>query len=379
MVDIIICKNCVMDTTDPSISFDESGVCSYCRSYEVDVRRRFGDKARNEIELQKILTNIKLSHNKSKFDCIIGLSGGVDSSYLALKCYDWGLNPLVVHVDAGWNTAAAVANINAIINYTGFQLYTKVIDWDEMRRLQVAYMRAGVPHQDVPQDHIFAATLYHFAIENNIKIMLSGGNLTTEYVLPSSWQWSAVDAINLHDIFRQFGKGKLKNYKTISVWQYYLTYPFLYKFRTFRPLNYIDYNKITAEQELVERIGYKTYQRKHGESLFTKFFQNYYLPERYGFDKRIAHYSSMILSGFMTRDRAMQLLKEPLYDNVELIADKKFVADKLDIPYDEFEQLLTLPNRTHSTFRNWKAIHRKLKKIQLFVEKIIGKKIGIYS
>ena len=367
-----------MDTTDPSITFDDRGVCSYCRSYEKDVFEEFHDEAKNQKKLTQILHTIKESNKNSEFDCIIGLSGGVDSSFLALKCFDWGLNPLVVHVDAGWNTAAAVKNINAIVNYTGFKLYTKVIDWDEMRRLQVAYMKAGVPHQDVPQDHIFAATLYHFAIQNKIKIMLSGGNLATEYVLPSSWQWSAVDAINLKDIFSKFGTGKLKKYKTISIWQYYILYPFLYKFRTFRPLNYIRYDKDAAEKELVDRVGYEKYERKHGESLFTKFFQNYYLPQRYGFDKRIAHYSSMILSGYMTRLEALDLLKKPLYNDVELIADKKYVADKLDISYEEFDALLNIPKRSHSSFKNWKSIHKVLKKIQFIVEKILMRRIRIY-
>ena len=208
--------------------------------------------------------------------------------------------------------------------------------------------------------------------------MLSGGNLATEYVLPSSWQWSAVDAINLKDIFKKFGTGKLKNYKTISVWQYYIFYPFFYKFKTYRPLNYISYNKIFAEKELMRRVGYQKYERKHGESLFTKFFQNYYLPKRYGFDKRIAHYSSMILSGTITRSEALIFLQEPLYDNMELIADKKFIADKLDMSYDEFDKLLTVPKSSHSSFKNWRSIHKILKKLQNIAEKILKRRIRVY-
>ena len=224
------------------------------------------------------IAQIKSSSPKSGYNCIIGLSGGVDSSYLALKVHEWGLRPLVVHVDAGWNSAEAVQNIGAIIDYCGFELNTHVVDWEEIKELQKAYLRSGVPHQDVPQDHIFASVLYNFAINNGIKYVLSGGNTATEFVLPSSWQWSAMDAINLHAINRRFGGKKLRRYLTTSYFQYYFTFPFIHRLETFRPLNYIDYNKGEAEQQLVRQVGYRKYKRKHGESLFTKFFQNHYLP-----------------------------------------------------------------------------------------------------
>ena len=284
-----------------------------------------------------------------------------------------------MHVDAGWNSAEAVQNIGAIIDHCGFELHTHVVDWEEIKELQKAYLRSGVPHQDVPQDHIFASVLYNFAINNGIKYVLSGGNTATEFVLPSSWQWSAMDAINLHAINRRFGGKKLRRYLTTSYFQYYFTFPFIHRLETFRPLNYIDYNKGEAEQQLVRQVGYRKYKRKHGESVFTKFFQNHYLPERYGYDKRIAHLSSMIMSGQITREQALTSLAEPLYEGSDLLKDMRFIADKLDISIDELEAMLALPKRNHNEFPNWKNYHRRIKTIQRLVERLLGREIRVYS
>ena len=374
-----ICTKCVMDQSDPAITFDHEGVCHYCRDYEASIKPFYEDADGRQRALNDKIAQIKASSPKSDYNCIIGLSGGVDSSYLALKVHEWGLRPLVVHVDAGWNSAEAVQNIGAIIDHCGFELHTHVVDWEEIKELQKAYLRSGVPHQDVPQDHIFASVLYNFAINNGIKYVLSGGNTATEFVLPSSWQWSAMDAINLHAINRRFGGKKLRRYLTTSYFQYYFTFPFIHRLETFRPLNYIDYNKGEAEQQLVRQVGYRKYKRKHGESVFTKFFQNHYLPERYGYDKRIAHLSSMILSGQITREEALTSLAEPLYEGSDLRKDMRFIADKLDISVDELEAMFALPKRNHDEFPNWKNYHRRIKAIQRRVERLLGRKIRVYS
>lgn len=373
------CKNCVMDSSDLTIQFDEAGVCSYCYDYERLIQPLQADVIGRQKALHSVLSKIKESKSKSVYNCIIGLSGGVDSSYLALKVHEWGLRPLVVHVDAGWNSADAVQNIGAIIDHCGFELHTHVVDWEEIKELQLAYLRAGVPHQDVPQDHIFASVLYNFAVKNGIKYVLSGGNTATEFVLPSSWQWSSMDAINLNAINSKFGKNRLRQYITTSFFEYYFIFPFIHKMKTIRPLNFIHYDKAKAEKHLVKTVGYKKYKRKHGESVFTKFFQNHYLPVRYGFDKRIAHLSSMILSGQITRDEALTELAEPLYEESELRMDINFVADKLDISTSELHSMLALPMRKHEDFSNWKTYHRWIKSLQKAVEWLLGKKIRLYS
>jgi hypothetical protein len=254
-----------------------------------------------------------------------------------------------------------------------------VVDWEEMRDLQLAYLKAGVANQDVPQDHIFFASLYHFATANNIRYVLSGGNLATEGIFPRSWHGSAMDAINLRDIHRQYGTRTLKRYRTISFFEYYVWYPLVKKMRTLRPLNYMPYDKASAIEELQREIGWKAYGRKHGESLFTKLFQNYYLPVKFGFDKRKPHLSSLIVSGQMTREQALAELEKPLYDVTELELDIEYFCKKLRISRSEFQSLLEAPPRHYSEFRNWDGYYRALKSAQQAVARLTGRELKVYS
>ncbi len=273
----------------PSDRIRRNGVCNHCHTFDAVQSKQWFPGPEGESRLAEIVDRIKKDGEGKEYDCIIGLSGGVDSSYLALKLRTFGLRPLVVHVDAGWNTELAVRNIENIVKYCNYDLHTHVMDWEEMRDLQLAYLRAGVANQDVPQDHAFFASMYHFSVKNKIKYIISGGNISTEAVFPRAWHHSAMDAINLHDIHRRFGERKLEHYRTISFFQYYFGYPFIYGMKTILPLNYMPYTKSEALRELVEKVGYKPYQRKHGESVFTRFFQNHYLPVRFGYDKRKPH------------------------------------------------------------------------------------------
>ena len=374
-----MCMRCVMDTSDPEISFDKNGICNHCREFDdVTCKRWFPDEG-GAHKLNAIIGKIKNDGADQEYDCIIGLSGGVDSSYLALMIKNYGLRPLVVHVDAGWNSELAVYNIEQIVKHCGYDLYTHVVDWEEMRDLQLAYLRAGVANQDVPQDHVFFSSLYHFAVENKIKYVISGGNIATEGVFPDSWQHSAMDATNLDAIHRRYGKVKLKNYKTINVFQYYLYYPFVYKMKTVRPLNFMVYNKAEALKVLQEKVGYKEYGRKHGESVFTKFFQNHYLPKKFGYDKRRPHLSSMILSGQISREDSLQELEKPLYDARELKDDLAYIAKKLQITADELTDLIATPGVDATAFKNWDGIYNKLKSVQGFAESLLGRGIKNYA
>jgi aminotransferase len=373
-----ICTRCVMDTSDPEIRFNEQGVCNHCVEFETVTRKHWHPDDEGGRIWQAEIEKIKREGEGKPYDSILGLSGGVDSSFLALKIYEAGLRPLVVHVDAGWNSELAVANIEKIVKYCGFDLHTHVINWEEMRDLHLSFLKSGVANQDVPQDHAFFASMYHFAVKNNIRAIFSGGNTATEGIFPSAWHGSAMDAINLRAIHSKFGSRKLKSYPTISFFQYYFYFPFIKKMRTVRPLNLMPFDKQSAIAEL-EKIGWRSYGRKHGESLFTKLFQNHYLPQKFGYDKRRPHYSSLIVSGQMSREAAMELMAEPLYDPAELNTDLNYFCKKLRISRGEFDEIVARPSHHHSEFANWSGHQRLAKAAQKLVERVRGRKISVYS
>ena len=367
-----------MDTTDPEIRFDEKGVSNHCHEFDSLYNNEWFPNEKGKNILNDILEKIKKEGRGNKYNCIIGLSGGIDSSYLALKVKEFGLKPLVVHVDAGWNSELAVNNIEKIIKYCNYDLHTHVVNWKDMRSLHLSYLKSGIANQDVPQDHIFFSSLYHFAIKNKIKYIISGGNIATEGVFPSTWHGSAMDSINLKAIHKKFGNSPLKSYKTISFFQYYFWYPIILGMRTVRPLNYMDYNKQNALKEL-QKIGYKPYPKKHGESIFTKFFQNYYLPKKFGYDKRIPHYSSLILSKQMTRKEAVELLKQPLYDENELKNDIDYIIKKLQIDHKIFNEIMNVKKSYYEEYSNWLYLQKIIKKIQKVYQKMFKKKFKVYS
>lgn len=368
-----------MDGTDPEIDFDADGVCNHCRAFDRLLGTQWFPGEDGKHRLEAMLAQVKAEGAGKDYDSILGLSGGADSTYLALKMKDWGLRPLVVHVDAGWNSELAVANIERVVKHCGYDLHTHVVDWEEMRDLQLAFLRAGIPNQDVPQDHVFFASLYNFATENNIRTIFSGGNLATEGIFPAAWHGSAMDVINLRAIHRKYGQRPLRSYSTISFFNYYFWYPFVKKMRTVRPLNYMPYVKADAIREMEHSFGYKPYDRKHGESQFTKLFQNYYLPTKFGYDKRLPHYSSLIVSGQMTREEALVKLREPLYEPRELEADIAYVCKKLRISRAEFDALVAGENHHHTDFPTWESRHRMAKRGQRFVERLLGRRVSVYS
>lgn len=378
--DYQICTRCVMDTSDPEITFNAAGVCNHCIEFDQVTSKYWFPNEEGAKKLAAQIQRIKADGKGKDYDCIIGLSGGVDSSYLALKAHEWGLRPLVMHVDAGWNSELAVSNIEKIVKYCGYELHTHVVDWAEMKDLHLAFLRAAIPNQDVPQDHAFFANLYRFATKNDIKWILTGGNLATESIFPKIWHGSAMDAINLRAIHGRFGSRKLKQYKTISFMQYYFLFPFIKGMRTFRPLNFMPYDKEQAIRELESKIGWRSYGRKHGESIFTKFFQNYYLPMKFGYDKRRPHLSSLIMSGQMSRAEAMIALSESLYVPEELERDKAYVASKLSLTQFDFNKILAAKPTTHLDYPNWEGRQRFVRRLASMIEWVFRKnKIKIYS
>ncbi len=377
--DYRICVRCVMDTSDPEITFDDTGVCNHCREFDSVTSKGWFPNEDGARRWRAEVERIKEEGKGAPYDSILGLSGGVDSSYLALKAFEAGLRPLVVHVDAGWNSELAVANIEAIVKFCGFDLHTHVMNWEDMRDLHLAYLRSGVANQDVPQDHAFFANLYRFAAKNGIRTVLNGGNTATEAIFPHSWHGPAMDAKNLLAIHKRFGSRKLKSYPTLGFFNYYFYYPFVRKMRVVRPLNFMPYDKQSAITEMAQKCGWRAYGRKHGESLFTKLFQNYILPHKYGFDKRRPHFSSLIASGQMTRNEALQALEEPLYQPSELETDIIYFCKKLRISREEFDSILAQPVRHHSEFPNWGANQKLIKNVQRAFERLRRRRINVYS
>lgn len=378
-LDLTTCTRCVMDTSDPDIYFDSDGVCNHCHTFDSETRQRWFPNAEGRHRLDRIFETIKKERSNYEYDCILGLSGGLDSSYLALLLHEYRMRPLVVHVDAGWNSELAVYNLEKIVKYCSYDLYTDVINWPEVRDLQLAYLKSGVANQDVVQDHAFFSSLYKYAVTNKIQYVISGGNIATEGVFPQSWHHSAMDAINLRAIHRKFGTIGLNNYPIMSFFSYYFYYPFIKKMKVVRPLNYINYSKDVALSELRHKVGYKPYERKHGESRFTRFFQNYYLPAKFGMDKRKPHMSSMILSSLMTRQQALEELQKPLYDDSELVEDKFYISKKLGISIELLDEYVAGPGHHYSEFPNWDSRYSLIKQLQSKLTKFTGYNVKKYS
>lgn len=337
-----------MDTTDPLITFDEDGHCSNCSSaLELAGKTWFPDE-RGENELKTIFGKIRRKGEGREYDCIIGLSGGVDSSYLAYMAVKNGLRPLVVHVDCGWNSEMAVKNVENIVKRLNLELHTFVVDWEEMKDLQRSFFEASVPDQDIPQDHAIFAALYKFADRNRIKYVLNGYNFATECIMPSTWGHQAMDLKHIRHIHRLYGKNKLRNFPTINFFRRYFYFTLIRRMKIIYPLNYINYRKEEAMEIMKNELGWQYYGGKHYESRFTKFFQSYYLPVKFNIDKRKAHYSSMIISGQMGRKEALSELSLPPYRNID--EDLEYVAKKLDWTTEEFKKVLGKRSRRHQDF-----------------------------
>lgn len=342
-----------MDTSDPDITFTQDGICSHCNLFPSRAKQHWFANEDETENINKIIEGIKISNKHKKYDCIIGLSGGADSSYLAYWAVKKAkLRLLAVHVDAGWNSEIAVSNIEKIVSQLGIDLITHVVDWEEMADLQQAFLRAGVANQDTPQDHAFFAALYHFASRNNIQNILSGFNFSSESILPKSWGHSAMDLDQIRDIHKKFGRAKLKSFPQVTFFKNYIYYPYIKKMRVISPLNYIPYVKSEAITTLNKELGWEDYGGKHCESRFTKFFQSYFLPTRFGYDKRRAHLSSLILSQQISRSDALETLALPPFDEKSIQFDKEFICRKLSLSVDEFNELLSTPKRDFTFFKN---------------------------
>lgn len=347
-----VCSNCVMDTSDSKIQFDSRGYCDHCNNFYNNILPNWHPDEASAKELEKIVEQIKKEGRNKKYDCIIGLSGGVDSSYLVYFAKEkLGLRPLAFSVDTGWNTDVANENIKRLVNGLNLDIHTVVVDWDEMKDLQLAFFKSQVPSQDI-QDHAIFASLYNFAAKIGFKYVLTGANHSTECIREPI-EWAHVnDLTQIKDIHSKYGTKPLRKFPMCGIFKYRLYYRYIKGMKIVQPLNLIPYIKEDAINELQERFGWERYKNKHFENVFTRFFEGYWLPKKFGYDKRRAHFSSLIVTGQLTREEALEILKHPPYPVEEAMQDMEFIANKLGVTKAEFEELMKGENKTYRDYKS---------------------------
>lgn len=350
-----ICQHCIMDTSDPGIVFDDRGWCDYCNNFEDIIKPNWRTGNLGQQSLEEMAASIRASGKGRDFDCIIGLSGGLDSSYSAYVAKEkMGLRPLLFHVDAGWNTDQAVGNIEKLVDGLGLDLFTQVVNWESIKRMQVAFLRSGIPDQDLVQDAAFFSCMYKFARQHGIQHIITGSNFSTECCRePEEWGgYLGIDKTLFADIWSKCGDGKPNEFPLVDILVYKVWYQKLLGMKVHHPINFLPYIKKEAEDELEQRFGWQRFQHKHHESRFTRFYEDYWLPRRFGFEKRRAHFSSLIMTGQMTRDQALERIARPEMDEQFLQQEFEYVAHKLDLTVDQLQVLFDSPKRTFRDYKN---------------------------
>ena len=348
-----ICTNCVMDTSDPQITFDEKGYCDFCNNYYNTILPSWHTGEQGWKELAAIAEKMKAKTKGKKYNCLIGLSGGTDSSYLTYIVKEkLGLNPLLLVIDTGWNLKVADANVANLVKKLDLDIETITIDWAEMKDLQIAFFKSAVPYQDTPQDTAIFSALYIYAAKHGIKYVITGGNHSTECVKPPQ-EWTYYNDVKLlKDIHKRYGQIPLKNFPLCSMFKYRIFYRYFKGIQVIKPLNYVDYKKEEATKLLEEKFGWETYANKHFEDRFTRFYEGWWLPEKFGYDKRRCYDSSLILTGQMTREEALKDMEHQPYDEKTAMEDKKFICNKLEISEDQMDEFFALPNKTFRDYKN---------------------------
>jgi N-acetyl sugar amidotransferase len=368
-----ICTRCIMDTSDTEIQFDEKGVCNHCRRYDTDLPKRVfkGEDACQRLE--KMVANIKKSAKGNEYDCIIGVSGGVDSTYVAYLTKKLGLNPLAIHFDNGWNSELAVSNIEKTLDALEIDLFTYVIDWREFKDLQMSFLKASTPDGEIPTDHAINALLFREASKRGIKFIINGMNFATEAMSVPSWSYGHSDWKYIQAVHKIFGNSSLRRFPHFTFMDLFW-WTFIKRIKVVSILNYVEYSKEDVMEVIQKELGWVYYGGKHYESVYTRFFQGYILPEKFNIDKRRGHLSDLILSGQMSRQTALEEIEKPGYDAKLLRQDKEFVIKKFVLTEESFENLMNLPPRSYEDYPNSFNRVRFLKKIVNFL-----REKGFYS
>jgi len=347
-----ICTKCIMDTSDPKITFDEKGVCNHCREYDERVKRDLHCDEAGKIRFAKIVAEIKESGRNKKYDCVLGVSGGTDSTFLLYLLKKMGIRPLAVHLDNGWDSELSVKNIEQVLKKLNIDLYTHVLDWEEFKSLQKSFLNASIANAEIPTDHAIVAILYKMAMENGIKYIISGGNITTEAIMPTSWMYDPKDWKIIKYINEKFGKSELKSFPHLSIFDW-ANCTFIKKIKYIPVLNYIPYVKKDAMEILQREFGWRSYGAKHYESIYTRFFQGYIFPQKFNIDKRRAHLSTLICSKQITREEALKEMHNSPYITESLMReDKEYVTKKLGFSELEFEAIMNQPVKTYKDYPN---------------------------
>jgi N-acetyl sugar amidotransferase len=358
-----------MDTTDVEIVFDEKGQCNHCTTYFEHAKFYVYHGKETDEALKRLVAKIKEEGKNSEYDCMVGVSGGVDSTYVAYLSKQLGLRVLAFHFDNGWNSELAVKNVENIVKKLDFDYQTWVVDWDEFKDIQLSFLKSSVANAETPSDQAFLAATYHLCNKYKIKYLLSGSNFATEGILPKSWGYNAKDVKHLKAIHRIFGKVPFKTYPLLGFYrEFYYTY--VKKIKMVRLLNYVPYVKEDAMKVIQNELGWVYYGGKHYESVFTRFFQAYYLPKKFNYDKRLAHLSTLICSGQITRDQALEEMKKDIYPPELLEQDKEYVMKKLGLDKVEFDKILNAPAKSYKDYPN---DEKKLKFIYRVYNKLRGR------
>lgn len=348
------CTRCVMDSSDPEIIFNETGYCNHCINYFENLSKLTYQDKTSDNQLAEIVAKIKASGKNQTYDCVIGVSGGIDSSYVAYLTKKLGLKPLAVHMDNGWNSELAVSNIEKLLNQLNIDLYTHVLDWEEFKDLQLSFLKASIPEIETPTDMAIPAVLHQVAAKHNIKYIISGGNYATEGILPKSWHYDRKDVTFLKAIQQQFGTKKLKTFPTFG-YQKEIYYKFVKGIRFVYMLNYVPFSKKDAVELLEKELNWKYYGGKHFESRFTKLVQAYILPEKFNIDYRKSTYSTQICAGEVTREEVIDELQLKPYRDINLTEEIEYFCKKLNISKSDFDNMMKEKPKCYKDYPNNQA------------------------
>jgi N-acetyl sugar amidotransferase len=371
MTEYRICTRCVMDTTDPDITFDEHGVCNHCHTYDRMVREYVHEGEAGKRKLEQVVAEIRRAGRGRQYDCVIGVSGGVDSTYVAYLVKKLGLRPLAIHLDNGWDSELAVKNIEETLKRLGIDLYTEVLDWEEFKDLQVAFLKASTPDSEIPSDHAIFATLSNMASKLGIKYVIVGNNVRTETHLPRAWSQGHFDWKYIREVHKRFGTRPLKTFPHYGFFTFYLR---MLTQKQVPILDYVNFTKKEALRVLQEELGWRYYGGKHYESIYTRFYQGYILPEKFGYDKRRCHVSSLICSGEMTREQALEEIKSPTYAPSMQEEDREYVVKKLGLSDDEFTAIMNAPKHRYWDYPSYGQFMRQpiVQRLVPLAKKIVG-------